>query len=159
MLRRISENGRRDAVLGSKRSYARFNESRKSLKEDDDSSVEDDDNLNVEADDSADEDSGSDDETITISLTQDEANALKSLLSAIDDSGSSDAGSDDSDDSDDSGDDGSFDESALKRIARRRMLRRKAEARRRLLARKARLSENARNPLLRDTFSSSRRAR
>lgn len=156
MLRRISENGRRDAVLGSKRSYARFNESRKSLKEDDDSSVEDDDNLNVEADDSADEDSGSDDETITISLTQDEANALKSLLSAIDDSGSSDAGSDDSDDS---GDDGSFDESALKRIARRRMLRRKAEARRRLLARKARLSENARNPLLRDTFSSSRRAR
>lgn len=153
MLRRISENGRRDAVLGSKRSYARFNESRKSLKEDDDSSVEDDDNLNVEADDSADEDSGSDDETITISLTQDEANALKSLLSAIDDSGSSDAGSDDS------GDDGSFDESALKRIARRRMLRRKAEARRRLLARKARLSENARNPLLRDTFSSSRRAR
>lgn len=153
MLRRISENGRRDAVLGSKRSYARFDESRKSLKEDDDSSVEDDDNLNVEADDSADEDSGSDDETITISLTQDEANALKSLLSAIDDSGSSDAGSDDS------GDDGSFDESALKRIARRRMLRRKAEARRRSLARKARLSENARNPLLRDTFRPSRRAR
>lgn len=158
MLRRISENGRRDAVLGSKRSYARFDESRKSLKEDDDSSVEDDDNLNVEADDSADEDSGSDDETITISLTQDEANALKSLLSAIDDSGSSDAGSDDSGD-DDSGDDGSFDESALKRIARRRMLRRKAEARRCSLARKARLSENARNPLLRDTFRPSRRAR